>query len=56
MAYKLLFYREGRSEKHLDDVRAMLASEALPDLSILQDWLTRLDLEKEWSEVVSGGC
>jgi hypothetical protein len=52
VAHKLLFYREGRSEKHLDDVRAMLDADSLPDLSVLRGWLTRLDVEKEWNAAV----
>ena len=49
---KLEYYREGGSEKHLRDIRAMLAiSGDLLNRSALQDWITRLDLEVEWQRV-----
>lgn len=48
IAHKLLFYREGRSEKHLDDIRAMLTAEDLSYSAVLEYWITRLDLKKEW--------
>jgi len=49
---KLEFYREGGSEKHLRDIRSMLAlSRELVDRSALADWIRRLGLEPEWSEV-----
>jgi len=46
---KLEFHREGGSEKHLRDIRAMLAvsGEDL-DRAALRDWLARLGLETEW--------
>jgi hypothetical protein len=49
---KLEFHREGGSEKHLRDIRAMLAisGEEL-DRAALFDWLTRLGLEQEWRQV-----
>lgn len=49
---KLLFYREGRSGKHLDDIAAMLAAASVPDETELLSWISRLGLEAEWSEVV----
>jgi hypothetical protein len=49
---KLDFYREGRSSKHLRDVRAMLAvSPELIDLGALEGWVRRRGLEAEWSEL-----
>jgi hypothetical protein len=46
---KLEYYREGGSEKHLRDIRAMLAiSGDLLDRPALLDWITRLGLETEW--------
>ena len=49
---KLEYYREGGSEKHLRDIRAMLAvSGDLVDRPALQDWITRLGLEAEWRRV-----
>jgi hypothetical protein len=49
---KLEFYREGGSEKHLRDIRSILAlSSELVDRSALEDWIRRLGLEAPWSEV-----
>jgi len=51
---KLEYYREGGSEKHLRDVRSMLAvSGAQLDQSALRDWLQRRGLQAEW-KLVSG--
>lgn len=49
---KLEYHREGGSEKHLRDIRAMLAvSGDLLDRTALQDWIARLGLETEWKRV-----
>jgi hypothetical protein len=49
---KLEYYREGGSEKHLRDIRAMLAvSGDLLDRSALRDWIGRLGVEKQWGEI-----
>jgi hypothetical protein len=49
---KLEYYREGKSEKHLRDIRAMLAvsSEEL-NRAELNEWIQRLGLESEWKLV-----
>lgn len=48
---KLQYFREGRSEKHLRDIRAMLAvSGGLLDRAALQDWIARLGLQIEWRQ------
>ncbi len=50
---KLEYYREGRSDKHLRDIRAMLAvSGELLDRVALRDWVARLNLQPEWAQVV----
>jgi hypothetical protein len=49
---KLEYFREGGSEKHLRDIRAMLAiSSDLLDHGALQNWIQRLNLETEWRRV-----
>jgi hypothetical protein len=49
---KLEYHREGGSEKHLRDIRAMLAvSGDLLDRPALQDWIQKLNLETEWKRV-----
>jgi len=49
---KLEFFREGRSEKHLRDVRSMLRiSDALIDRSELERWVRERGLGAEWREV-----
>jgi hypothetical protein len=51
---KLEYYREGGSEKHLRDIRSMLAiSGEQIDRAALDEWIQRLALQKEWY-LVSG--
>jgi hypothetical protein len=46
---KLEYYREGGSEKHLRDLRSMLAvSGEQLDQAALQDWIQRRGLQAEW--------
>jgi hypothetical protein len=48
---KLEFYHEGGSEKHLRDIRAMLAvSGDLINRIELNDWISRRQLEPEWNK------
>jgi len=49
---KLEFWREGRSEKHLRDVRAMLASDLGLDRVFLETELRRRGLEEAWERVI----
>lgn len=47
---KLDYFREGRSEKHLLDIRGMLeVSGDLVDLPAIAAWAARLGLQQEWS-------
>jgi hypothetical protein len=49
---KLEYFREGGSEKHLRDVRAMLdVSGDQLDRPALDEWIQRLGLESEWRRV-----
>jgi hypothetical protein len=49
---KLEYYREGGSEKHLRDVRSMLAvSGEQLDQSALHEWIERRGLRAEWGLV-----
>jgi hypothetical protein len=49
---KLEFYREGGSEKHLRDIRAMLTvSKELIKHAELIDWIERRQLKAEWNKV-----
>ena len=49
---KLEYYREGGSQKHLRDIRSMLAmSGAQMERAELDGWIHRLGLEPQWSEV-----
>jgi len=51
---KLEFYREGGSDKHLRDIRSMLAvSGAHIDHAALNEWVTRRDLSVEWRQACS---
>jgi hypothetical protein len=51
---KLEYYREGGSQKHLRDIRSMLVllGDKI-DRAVLQDWVQRLSLEKQWQLVSS---
>lgn len=48
IVHKLLFFREGQSQKHIDDIRAMLDAGSIPDRSELLRWVAELSLENEW--------
>ncbi len=49
---KLQYFREGGSEKHLRDIRSILAvSGAELDRSALAEWVERLNLPNEWRRV-----
>ena len=51
---KLEYYREGGSEKHLRDIRSMLAvSGGQMDRASLDEWIERRGLQNEW-RLVSG--
>lgn len=51
---KLEYYREGGSEKHVRDIRAMLALSPVPlDRAALAEWLGRLGLEAQWRVVTN---
>ena len=50
---KLEYFREGHSEKHLRDIRAMLAvSGEQLDRATLNEWIQRQGLESEWRQAV----
>ena len=46
---KLAFYREGKSAKHLTDIRGILAQTPI-DSQYLEDWIQKLGLGSEWKE------
>jgi len=47
---KLIYYRDGGSERHLRDIAAMIRlSGEIRDDAALQSWLVRLGLEDEWA-------
>ena len=51
---KLEFFRDGGSEKHLRDIRSMLAiSGEKIDHAVLADWIARRDLRAQWLQVSS---
>jgi hypothetical protein len=50
---KLWYYREGRSEKHLRDIAAMLqVSGDQIDTAYVDHWAAQLDLTEEWQAVL----
>lgn len=49
---KLQFFRDGGSSKHVDDIRAMLATLATRvDRGAIELWAERLGVAKEWMEL-----
>lgn len=49
---KLEYYRDGGSQKHLRDIRAMLATAAdAIDREVVATWCSRLGLQSQWREV-----
>ena len=54
VARKLQYFKEGGSQKHLSDIRKMLDSpETAVDLPLLERWISRKDLQKEWELICS---
>lgn len=49
--YKLIFHREGGSEKHLEDIRGILSADTSVDRSVIELWVDRLGLSESWSIV-----
>lgn len=49
---KLEYYREGGFQKHLIDIKAMLRVSSDISLDIINDWVGRLSLQKEWSTLL----
>ena len=47
---KLSYYREGGSEKHLKDIRGIMA-ESKVDKTYLDKWIQTLNLSNEWNEL-----
>ena len=53
---KLEYFREGKSEKHVRDIRGMLeVSAARIDRAFLEQWIGRLGLAAEWNTVLAEG-
>lgn len=51
---KMLYYREGRSDKHLRDIAGMLkVSGSAIDLAYVSHWAAELDLADVWQAVLS---
>jgi hypothetical protein len=49
--HKLIFHREGGSEKHLEDIRGILIGTKL-DQKIITDWIDQLGLQESWAATV----
>ena len=47
---KLRFYRDGESEKHLKDIRGILAQTPV-DMMYLESWIQSLELSSSWAKV-----
>jgi hypothetical protein len=46
--HKLIFHREGGSEKHLEDIRGILVGTKV-DLKMIAEWIDQLGLADSWS-------
>jgi len=54
IARKLEFFREGGSEKHVRDIRAILrVSGGIVDHDVLNKWVTKLGLQDQWAQCSS---
>jgi hypothetical protein len=52
---KLQYFREGRSEKHVGDIRGILSTtDQEIDRAYLTSWIERLGLQEEWKRVTGG--
>lgn len=51
IVHKLIFFREGGSQKHLDDIRAMLSGGHSVRNDTLLAWVDKLGLRDEWKSV-----
>ena len=50
--YKLIYYREGASERHLRDVAGIMrVSGSEVDLAYIDEWARRLDLTDVWNAI-----
>jgi len=51
---KLEYFREGKSEKHVRDIRGMLeVSPTQIDRPFLEQWIARLGLAAEWDRILA---
>ena len=48
---KILYFKEGRTEKHLIDIKGILANTEV-DENYLKKWIKVLLLDKEWKEII----
>ena len=48
IVHKLIFYREGGSQKHLDDIQAMISGGCSISSDTLLQWVKKLGLQAEW--------
>jgi hypothetical protein len=52
---KLKYYKEGKSDKHIRDIRSMLKISAdLIDRSYIESWVDKLKLHDMWRDVLEG--
>ena len=54
---KLSYFREGESEKHIRDIRGILRVQAdAIEMDYIESWVERLELQAQWSRVISTGA
>lgn len=50
---KLTYYKEGGSQKHIDDIKGMLeVSGDQIDISLIKKWTSKMDITDNWSLVI----
>lgn len=54
IVHKLIFFREGQSPKHLEDIRAMLAGGYPIEKETVLRWADKLALLAEWETALTG--
>jgi len=50
---KLIYYREGKSTKHLDDIRGMLEGSVEIDRDELKRWIAEAGVQEQWEQLSS---
>lgn len=50
---KLIWYREGQSTKHIEDIKSIIETQNNLNKKYLNHWIKKLSLEQEWQKINS---